>query len=306
MAPYQHGHPAVAVRVQPDWKPKKSIADLPTVDPSFQQYISRHWEDVKARYGEPNNPKIWLQSLKSPSSERPIADLQVGRTDFWTVKCLEAALQEGDLRRQYESGAYSVVNDLPGLVAAVCVVLTSDNHLVLAQRQGREVAFAGGAWCATFEEQWNPLEEALPHETVLRGLHEEFNLDPAHRVWVSVDNIALYAIGREWGAFWNTVLIYVVRLPASAKSVLDRWSSLSPPQDNNEHIAVAAVPLDDKGIPFLKGLVRMPRNERLSVDQLREVCGADCIVGLPSDGVLHPTHARARIILALWAEGHLQ
>lgn len=310
MAGSKEGIPCVAVDVEPTWEldgTNHSIEHLEKIGRPFDEYISRYWMDVKADYGEPNNPKIWLKTFKSPLEDRPSMKLEVGRTDFWSTKCLEEAMMEGSLLKEYKSRKINHLEDTPGLVAAVSVLLTNDDHLILAQRKGRgEVDYAGGSWTATCEEQWNPLSETSPYQTVLRGLEEEYNLDRAHGVHVMSENIALYALGREWGQFYNTVLIYVVRLPAPAKRVLECWQSLPHALDKNEHVAVAAVPLVEEGITFLKNLIIMSRSDKLSVELLRNVCGSENIVGNPSDGLLFPTHGRAKIIVGLFAKGYLQ
>jgi hypothetical protein len=252
-----------------------------------------------------NRPKLWLRKFLSPLVDRSYVTMGVGRTDFWSTKGMERAFADRSLLEAYERGRFNPIDDTFGLIAAVVVLLTEDNHMILAQRKGNEVAYAGGAWTATFEEQWNPLVESVPFDAVFRGLREEFGIESAHGFDVSIDDVRLYAVAREWGSYWNTVLIYVARLRVPAEKVLQRWNAFPPPEDKNEHTAVAAVPLTTLGREFLMQLVRMGRNTKLSTDRLKSICGQQGVVGIPSDGAMFPTHGRAKIIIGLWANGDL-
>lgn len=309
MASSKEGLPFTAVEVHPSWRPigkDDSIRHLPQIGKPFKNYIKSYWDETKTRFPEANYPKIWLKSLKSPFTDRPVMRLEVGRTDYWSTKCLESALLKGDLLKEYERGELSPIYDTPGLIAVASVLLTNDDHLIIAQRQRKKIVdFAADCWTPTFEEQWNPLLDEFPHKTVLRGMKEEFNLDQDHGVGVGPNSVSLYAVGREWGEFYNTVLIYVVQLSTTARKVLDCWQSTPPPPDRDEHIAVAAVPLVEKGRRFLMDLISMKRSEKLSVKRLREVSGDENIVGTPSDHLIFPTHGRAKIIMGLFAKGYL-
>lgn len=304
------GIEATAVEVEPPWKPSPesdSIARLPILPAKFSEkaapYKQAILEELK-RKKEPDNPKLWLQGFRSPLTDRPVLSLEVGRTNYSNYLALQTAFDKGNLRAAYETGELNLVEDVPGLLASVAVIITSDNHLILAQRSAREVIAAGGKYSATFEEQWNPQLESDPNSTVLRGLSEEFNLDKRHDVYVSVDNLRLVALAREWGAFWNTVLIYVVILPAKAQKVLQCWKSVLSPKDKNEHVAVAAVPMkSQKGRNFLLDL--LDRQRKVSVTDLKAVCGEKNIVGYPTDQDLHPATGRARILIGMISSGNL-
>lgn len=298
------GLEATAIRVKPDL----ALGDVESLsidlDGRFIERAAPYLEASKKKHGPPNNPKLWLKALRSPFSDRPTLELTVGRTDYWTSRAFEFAYEEGLLRKEFEEKVLDIHRDTPGMLGTHSFVITSDDKLLLSQRKGGDVDFAGGSYSPSFEEQWNPTVDRTPHETVLRGLSEEFHLDPTHGVYVSVDNLRLFAIAREWGIFWHTVLLFSVRLPSSAAKVMECWNALPPPKDKNEHIGLCAVPVRSLAAKaFLLSLIEstgnVPRNE------LKDLCGADA-TGVISDGQLHPTSGKARILLALHNLGELE
>lgn len=315
MTPEKEGIPGRNVEVKSSWEIHQKegakegwISGLPEIGDAFRKYIDPYWKQVQLEY-KTSKPKIWIENFSTPFRDREvILELYLGQTDFFITKCLEEAFKKGGLREAYENRIFDVLEDLPGLAAVVPVIITKDNHLILAQRatRKRELAFGRGAWTISAAEHWDPLEDSSPDETVIRCLEEEFHLDSDHGVKVSVDDMRLYALGREWGNFYNTVFIYVVRTPVPAKEVLDLWvGGITAPESQNEHVAVAAVPLHEKGVTFLLDLVRMERSKELSADHLKAVCGEKGTRGTSSDGELFPTFGRAGIIIALLAEGVL-
>lgn len=302
------GLDATAVEVIPKLHPTgnlDSLIVLPDLKGVFREQAAPHMEDVERQYGPPNKPKLWLKDFKLPLSDRPTLRLTLGKTDYWTTKALELAFDSGVLRNEYERRRLNILEDLPGLTASLAIIITSDDHLILAQRKSGQVDFGGGMYSVSFDEQWDPLRDSNPYNTVLRGLSEEFNLDLDHGVHVSADNLKLFALAREWGRFWNTVLVYVVKLPARAEKVLECWDAWPPPQDKKEHSAVIAVPLSKrKGVVFLLNLLN--RSARVSADLVREVCGEERIAGAPSDGELSSISGRARILVGLFANKYFE
>lgn len=190
------------------------------------------------------------------------------------------------------------------------IMLTTDNCVILAQRNVHRVGkeYAGGEWSVSFEEQWDVVRDRTPYDAVLRGLSEEFNVDRNHGIDISVDNVRLLALAREWGYHWNTAMLYLVRVPADSKTVLDCWDDVPPSIDRNEHVAVAAVPLwNPSGKSFLLSL--LDRSAEISNSDLFEVCGKAYVKGalVPNDKPhsLHSSSGRARALFALWASGSL-
>ncbi len=292
------GLEASAIHVEPHLTPGPPAPSI-DLQHKFVDHAGPYLEEAKRKYGPPNNPKLWLKDLRSPFSDRPTLKLGVGGTDYWTSRALELAYEKGSLRKEFEQKSSDIYRDTPGLLGTHVFIVTSDDKLVLGQRKGGDVDFAGGSYSPSFEEQWNPTVDQTPYETVLRGLSEEFHLDPKHGVYVSVDNVRLFAVAREWGIFWHTALLFCVRLPARAAKVMNCWNALPPPKDKNEHVGLCAVPLRSAaGKDFLLALVT--RSGNVLSDKLKRLCGSD-LAGAVSNGPVHPTSGRARILLALHA-----
>lgn len=270
------------------------IVGLPA---KFRSFVIPYYEEAKTRYGPPNDPKVGLTDLIAPITDRPTLQLTVEDTDYWTSRAMGLAYEKGNLQAEFENKTFDIYTETPGLLFTCNLIITDDDKLILAQRKARDVDVAGGAFSPSFEEQWNPLKDKTPTEAVLRGLSEEFNLDRNHDVYLSVDNVRLLAVAREWGEFWTTGLIYCVRLPAPAAKLIECWSALPPPKDKDEHSGVCAVPMrSDAGKRILTRAIesgRVPCNDLL---QLRDCDRA----GTLSEGFLHPTSGKARIILSLY------
>ncbi len=298
---------ATAVQVKPTWHPSldpASFANLQDLPDEFVEIASKYREYVKRDFVTTTNfPKVWLKEFRSPLSDRPTLSMTVGKTDYLTSKCLGKSFDAGELRAKYEDGRLSMPEDLPGLLVTANVIVTSDDHIILSQRKPKETDFAGGLYSVSFEEQWNPQYENVPYEAVLRGLSEEFNIDKSHGVYVTVDNLRLLALTREWGAYWSTALIYLVQLPAKAQKVLECWNSLPPPKDKNEHVGIVAVPLREPGKSYLLRLLE--RSETITFAKLRDICGSNNITGQPTDQNLHDVSGRARLLFGLVSSGVL-
>jgi nucleoside phosphorylase/ADP-ribose pyrophosphatase YjhB (NUDIX family) len=283
----------------------ESVEDLPLIPGFFLEHAAPYKSEAEKRFGNPNNPKLWLRTFKSPMTDRPQVCLTIGRSDYWTARSIEMAFDNGTLRNAYESHQKDIDLDLPGMIGTHSIILTSDNYLILAQRKGNDVDFAGGNYSPSFEEQWNPLCDGTPYEAVLRGLSEEFNLDPIHGVYVSVDNLRLLAFGREWGRYWHTIFLYLVRLPATAEKVIECWNAVPPPKDKNEHIGVVTLPISKgESVDFLHSFLTNP-SSKVSADEIKRLCSNRMVSGRLSDGNLHPTSGRARTLLTLSACGHI-
>jgi len=274
----------------------------------FTKHVMNHWEEIKTKHQRGGNKqKVWISDYRVPISDRPTLALTIGETNYFTARALEMAFDSFDgLRQEFDNKKHDILNDLPNLVAAHAIILTNDQHVILAQRKPKQVDYAGGEWSVSFEEQWAPDLDSAPYDTILRGLSEEFNVDANHGVPVSVDNVQLLALGREWGVHWNIAMVYLVRLPVDAKTVLDCWDRTPPPEDKNENLTVAAVPIsEDDGKTFLYDLLNREKNILRS--DLERVCGPDRIKGSPlPDKQSYPPHrttGRARILFALWAAG---
>ncbi|MBU1298242.1 MAG: hypothetical protein KKB77_03750 [Bacteroidetes bacterium] len=299
----RRGLEAAAIHVSPRLEAGSSLTTSIDLKGPFINHAAPYLEETKRKYGLPNNPKLWLKGLRSPLSDRPTLQLTVGRTDYWTSRALELAYEKGSLREEFEKKVFDIYQDTPGILGTHSFIITSDDKLILCQRKGGEVDFAGGSYSPSFEEQCNPTLDNTPYETVLRGLSEEFHLDATHSVHVSIDNLRLFAVGREWGTFWHTVLLFSVKLPSSAAKVMECWKALPPPKDKNEHTGICAVPLRSKNTNDFFQVINqsgfVPSNE------LKQLSGRD-VTGIISDGPLHPTSGKARILLTRYSIGELQ
>lgn len=244
-----------------------------------------------------NRPKVWLSQILPPMTDQPWLSLSIGGSDFRNSKALEWAFTHQvnfentslTLRKVYEKGLLRLYEDLFGLVAATIVMLTSDDCIVVAQRG--PLAWAKGRYSISCEEGWDPKQESNPHETVLRCLEEEWNLDARHGVGVEPEHVRLVAIGREWGHYWNTVLVYVVDLPCPSDVVIENWMSF--PKDASEAIGIGVIPI---GSWEQRRLLL----ELLSTEEVRPGKFPDAKwAGDVSDGKLHETTGAARVLFAL-------
>jgi hypothetical protein len=295
------GIPATAIDVQRvESKEFDAQTGLPRV---YEQYVAPYRELVKKELRGDNRDKVWICEFKSNFSDRRIS-LKIARTDYLTHRCLEKAFDSGLATRFEQEGR--VHDDLPNLCGTCSFVVTDDDYLILAQRKHRQTDFADGNWSPSFEEQWDWQKDKLPYEVVLRGLEEEFGIAKERGIHIGSENIRLVAFGREWGRYWAPNLVFFVRAPASAQTILNCWSANPPPIDKNEHGVVAAVPLRT-GSQFLLNLLE--GESLVDETELEQVCGMENIKrAYPSDRKphsLHPTTGRARVILALWAMGYL-
>jgi hypothetical protein len=255
---------------------------------------------INARVGRTNKPKVWLKGFDAPLTDRPDLLLKVGQIDFRIAISLGDAFEQRvsfnnnmvSLREAYERNLLDLSEDLPGLVAASIILVTDDNSLIFSQRakSGVDPKYAPGRYSPSCDEQWDPIKENVPHETVRRCLREEWNLSEG-QVQLRDDAIRLVALGREWGKFWNTVLIYLVKLPCDSGKVLDCWKEV--PRDP-EAGAVGAVPINDES---LEALLNVVSSRKVVYEELTK-CGAKWC-GFPRDNELHESTGAARVLFAL-------
>lgn len=244
-----------------------------------------------------NRSKVWLQSRIPPMTDQPRLSLSIGGSDFRNSKALEWAFthqvnfekESLTLREVYERGLLKLHEDLFGLVAATIVMLTSDDCIVVGQRG--PLAWAKDRYSISCEEGWDPNEESNPHETVLRCLEEEWNLDARHGVEVGPEHVRLVAIGREWGHYWNTVLVYVVDLPCSSSVVIENWMSF--PKDACEATGIGVIPI--KSWEQRRLLLELLATEEVRPKKFTDAKWA----GVVGDGKLHETTGAARVLFAL-------
>lgn len=289
----------VAIEVSPNLSTMPALETLPA---KFREMAQPHMAESQEKFGQPNGRKLWLRSFREPLKNRPELHLNVGETDYWTTKSLEKVYDTGVLRAKYESSEWGIEEELPGLVGTATVITTSDDRLILTQRHSRNVDFAGGRYSPSFDEQWDLARDTSPIDTVVRGASEEFDLDPSRDI--SLRNIRLMALAREWGKDWNTVLVFSLSLALPAKAILDLWKQSKRP-DKREARAVVAVPFSkSSGADFLMRLIA-DRNAAISVREIRDASGDDFIRGSPTDGELDEISGRARIWFGLFARSFL-
>lgn len=244
-----------------------------------------------------NLPKVWLRSQIPPMTDQPGLSLSIGGSDFRNSKALEWAFthqvdfrnESLTLREVYERGLLRLHEDLFGLVAATIVMLTSDDCIVVAQRGN--LTWAKERYSISCEEGWDPNEESNPYKTVLRCLQEEWNLDALHGVEVGPEHVRLVAIGREWGHYWNTVLVYVVDLPCSSDVVIENWVSF--PKDAGEAAGIGVIPI--RNWEQRKLLLELFATEEIRKGKFTDAKWA----GVVGDGKLHETTGAARVLFAL-------
>lgn len=314
MDPTFEGLHPTGVRVSPTWNPAElerlgtpsQLIALPTQLQEAVAPLFTGIPDLLAIPSAANRPKVWLKEAAFPLTDKEDAstvELTCGGLDYRTARALEFAYVNSvaykgyrlTLREAYESRLLNILDDLPGMVVAHLAMLTSDHYLVLAQRGRKgQVDFARGRFSASCEEQWDPSLECRPHETVLRCLSEEWNLDEGHGVEVSAENVRLVAVGREWGRYWNTAFLYVVDLPCDGNTVVDLWESVPPDKAEAAAVGVVSVATSEQR----KQLLRVLREGSIDPEMLRAQCAAEWTIGVERN-LLHETTGAARIALAL-------
>jgi hypothetical protein len=295
-----------AVTVEPHWSPR-SVPETGTPFPplgdldgdlldAIRPIISKN-KLVKEIDERQNKPKVWIKKLDCYLTDRPFLRLLLGGLDYRKTRAIQCAFdsdikwrgRKTTLRDLYETGELDILEHLPSMVVAHNVVITLDGFLLLAQRSGA-VDFAPNRFSPSFEEQWNPKTERHPHLTVLRALEEEFNLDSAYGVPVDLGHISLVAVGREWGEYWNTALLYTIDLPCNGEDVIACWESM--PKDKSEARAVGLVPVGNS--KDRKTLLEQLKSGECHPERFQMWSGAK-----PRIAAWHPTTAAARIIMGL-------
>ncbi len=269
-------------------------ADLPALESPFSEAASRHLPVAKEKHPGKSRNKVFLAGYESYVHDHGALVLHPGRTDYLRTRALEEAFDNGEFTEAYVNGELEILTDLPGLVAVVGAIVTSDEHLILAQRRDSE-GWGSLCYSMSFEEGWEPGLDAEPVDVVRRGLSEEFHLDEDHGVVIDDSRIQLLGIGREWGEFWNTVLAYIVHVPCDAGFVLRSWGGmLDGPVDHREHKGLAAVSLRRNWHQLLE---LADRGSTVTESWLARVNASRA--GHLSRGEIHPTHGRARLLWAL-------
>jgi len=304
------GIPPDAVVVKPFWSPESFHETGTPGEPlaslsedllaSIRPFVLDPASDIPE---SSNRPKVWVMDWLLPMSDRPVLTLTVGGSDYRTTKALERAFlepvefqgQRRTLRDAFDLGALKLEEDWPSAIVTHISLLSSDGCLLLAQRSGgRRVGFAPGRYSPSCEEQWDPSREQAPHETVLRCLREEWNLDERKGFAVPAESVKLVALGREWGKYWTTVMVYIVELPFTAAKILECWRRL--PADRAEAAGVGAVSVRERH--ERTQVLRMAQTRLVYPRELARTCGA-IWAGSPTDNELHDTTGVARIALSL-------
>jgi len=299
------GLPADSIYLSPPWEPDRlkrtGVPDplgdlderfLEIIRPLLPKYLKEIREDQ-------NRPKVWIKEIRYPLTDRPFLELTLGGSDYRRNKALEEAfvnpvVDKKTLRDLYEEGRFNLLNDLPNMVVTHTVMRTRDGNIVVAQRGRKQVDYAQGRFSPSCEEHWDPSKDKYPYDTVLRCLSEEWNLDEDHGVSIDVGHIKLLAIGREWGLYWTTVLIYAVDLPCTSDEVLKCWDMV--PEDRAEASGIGVIPIRDHDSRCM--LLKTLKLNEVRPRHLENECGAKW-AGICSDNIWHETTGAARILLGL-------
>jgi hypothetical protein len=299
------GLSADSVYIDPSWdKYKVKSTGIPketlgSPDERFLELISNIIPKYHAEIRDAQNrPKVWVRNIKYPLTDRPYLSLELGGLDYRTNRALEEAFstpvkQGKTLSELYEEGYFDILTDLPNMVVIHIVMKTRDGYLVLAQRGRKQVDYASGKFSPSCEEQWDPSKDQYPHETVLRCLAEEWNIESSYGVPVTSRHIKLLAIGREWGTYWNTAFIYAVDLPCDSKDVLDLWTAV--PEDKAEASGIGVIPMGERDGRY--AIIKMLQENKVRRSFL-STYGAKW-AGVVRDERLHETTGAARVLLSL-------
>jgi hypothetical protein len=212
----------------------------------------------------------------------------LGLTDLSTSQALERAwnLKAERIRKLFDAGRIHPFTQMPNMLVVHVAMLTRDDHLVIGRRS-LDTPFAPSLLSASFEKQFDPIRDTDAHQTVERGIYVEFGFHPDPR-----DDIRLVAFGREWGQYWNTAALFVVRLTASSDDVRRAYGQLGKPRSQ----ACLLFPVDtvDRRANLLQLI-----SGRAGPDVFGEV-GAKSMPGaLDPTTPWHPTTTWARVLFAL-------
>jgi hypothetical protein len=242
-----------------------------------------------------NWPKTWVREWAAEVSEVPGVALEVGITDYRTSTAIAAAynssLAFGDsgmtLRELYECRRLSYTRQLPGEAVAHIAILSADGYLVFGQRSP-QVAGAAGRYSFSCEERWDPSKFSDPVDVVRDCLEDEWGL--VDSVVHPANAVRLMALGREWGAHWNTALLYVVTVACGHDEVLRSWARA---RGRHEHRGVGVLPIVRRG-------ARRVLFDALRGGQVGEVLlGTARKAGDLAPGDIHDGTGVVRAILAL-------
>jgi hypothetical protein len=258
-----------------------------------------------------SRPKVWIKSWKPQVIDSRDLVLELGGSDFRINKCLERMFVEPGLvpptgrpgetlKDLYDRGIFNLEDDLPNMAAVVLIVrITADQDgpRVLVVQRAR-VDYSPGAYSVSCEEQFDPSKDSQFHDTIRRCLSEEFGLDASNGVHLRDEQIRCLGFGREWGLYWNTVLVYAVDIDCTSDHVLRCWHNV--PRDKQEAWALTSVSVasvDDR----IK-LLRMLREENVTPAWF-DRCPKSGRAFVASKW--HPTLTKARGYLGLryWSDG---
>lgn len=162
--------------------------DGPDVPPTASR-LWRIWQEYTNSdegKSDRNDPKMHLHSFRID----PDGKLYLRGSDFdWHRMRLGLLLRDGKLSERYrdailptkEGNTFTFRSVHPNNTNSHSVVITSDNHLIVATR-GRAVDYYAGYTAATVEQQTNPQLENSPFDTYkaavskLNGMRSELNL----------------------------------------------------------------------------------------------------------------------------------
>lgn len=135
-----------------------------------------------------NGPKGHLHSFRVTPDGRLI--LRISDYDWHGMKALGLALRDGTLPERYRDSllptrrgnTFTFRSACPNNTNSHCVVITTDNHLILATR-GQAVDYYQGHTAATIEQQTNPETDNSPFDSFISATSKlskmaELNLTP--------------------------------------------------------------------------------------------------------------------------------
>jgi hypothetical protein len=173
---------------------------------------------------------------------------------FYTLLLDEPLLTNADgtkisIREKYGQTAltYSVSSNclIRAPISLQCVLVTSDDQIILAQRSG-SVAFYPNHWSASFEETMDAPGLTLKRTIrsgdadffacAVRGMEEEFGISAD-----AIESIKLLSLNVEY-LILAVGVVAIIRTHLAASEVKEHWLTQAP--DRNEASKLATVPAD--------------------------------------------------------------
>ncbi len=154
------------------------------------------------------------------------------KTDYFTLWGLPHAAPEL-LKKSNEDFIESKGSDMPCGLYAACMVITSDNKVIMGISSPSH-GFGAGRLSFGFEEQSETSDNNLI-ETAVRGLKEEFGID------ITDEDVKVLGMGKSLNiAYLSAYCILKVDLTAQEIATLRKKAI-----DKNEQSCLLAVPLDE-------------------------------------------------------------